>query len=356
MCHRCGFLGALRDLRRHCKKKKICDPKIEDIELDIDESIRRHNKENLADAKFVCENCEKKFKSKYGYQKHIKGACKVRSINSHNSSDVSNNDSDHANAISGDENNLNAIDGNENNLNSNNVSITINNYGHEDVKYLVDDKLLCEYCASRGVSAHSYMYNNLYFNKEHPENQTIKESDTNRSYLKIFKNGKFVNVGGSLILDDVIDKVIRILKTSVKKHSIPDPQYFHFESNTTPDEDKLLPVKDPTRDERRSVKQNIKAMIDEGPTEPSYPDEVLQKKKNLDIQEELDKEIQKLCKKLWEYVDEKFPPNDAPVDEAIARDYIKNNFMEDMKMKRTKRNLYCLQQATDKLYPRLEEA
>ena len=112
---------------------------------------------------------------------------------------------------------------NFNNTNSNNTNnIQINAFGNESIDYL-DNKFFSNLLQNNyGKDSFLKLSNEIYLNKEKPENNTIKIDNLNNKYCKIIENNKwitttkdtalkkiFLNVSDIilLILDDVKDKV-----------------------------------------------------------------------------------------------------------------------------------------------------
>jgi len=337
-CYRCGYHCALRDLRKHCGRKNICKPLLEDIKLDVNSFIKRHNGELVNDkCKFVCDHCLKKFASNRNLSRHSDKSCKIKnSISIQGNTNATNTGNDN-----------NAIIGNNNTTNS--PTITINNFGSEDIRYLIEDKVLCTYCAKNGIKSHSCIYSNLYFNNEHPENQTIKLSDLGKSYLKISKDGVFVDTGNDFVIDDVLQKSIHILRSAIQKHLIVHP-YMHLDTeelNEKELQNNLIKIDNPTRDEARAAKQDIRALIHNGPTDPTFPEEVLQEKKN--EQDKYAEKIKKFFKKiLKKYIIDK---DDIlkDFDEDEKREYIMKNFFQDIQLEETEENIDFLDETLEEI-------
>jgi len=326
-CYRCGYTGSISSIKKHCKRKSACAPILEDIEVNFEGFLKRHNTEhNKENSNYLCETCLKKFTSNQTLKHHLAKSCKIKN-NSENTLSGNNNNNNGNNAdIIGDKNTI--------------ATITINNYGSENIKYLVDDKMLSEYCIKHGISSHRFIYNNLFFNKEHPENQTVKPSEINAtSAVKIYKNGKYVEAGMENILDDIIDKTVGILITSAKQNMIMSDEgrlRFAFGDNANPN-NFLAPIKSPSRDDRRGSKQSLKVMLANDPTEPNFPPEIEKAKK---------REYYILMERfLNKYIDdEQYEINDLmrfskESRTKVENEYVSKNFLGDTNLTDNEENI-----------------
>ena len=110
--------------------------------------------------KFACNNCDKKFKTTQGKNKHIK-LChkedKKRSEVTSNTKIINNN-----------------ITNNITNIINNNITIVLNDFGNEDISYIKDDKLFLDKCMKQLSSGISTLIEKIYFDKENPQNHNIK--------------------------------------------------------------------------------------------------------------------------------------------------------------------------------------
>jgi len=81
VCYRCGYKSILKNIKAHCSRKNICEPNLEDIEVNFDNFIRRYHTEHSDEKhKFICKYCLKQFMSVQGLKKHMENTCKVKEI------------------------------------------------------------------------------------------------------------------------------------------------------------------------------------------------------------------------------------------------------------------------------------
>jgi hypothetical protein len=113
---------------------------------------------------------------------------------------------------------------NSNNNNSNNTTnnIQINSFGSENIDYLTDEYFVKLLKNNYGKDSFLKLSNEIYLNKEKPENNTIKIDNLNNKWCKVIENNKWITTTKDsakekifskvsdiilLILDDIKDKV-----------------------------------------------------------------------------------------------------------------------------------------------------
>jgi len=84
---------------------------------------------------------------------------------------------------------------NTNNTNTTNNNITnniqINNFGKEDTSYLTDEYFKDLILNNNVNNIYMKLTQDIYFDKNHPENRTIKIENINNKYALVFNNGKW---------------------------------------------------------------------------------------------------------------------------------------------------------------------
>jgi len=125
-------------------------------------------------------------------------------------------------------NNLNKSIGtvsNSNNKNSNNTTnININNFGNESVDYLSTkyfEKLLLN---NYGKDSFLKLSNEIYLNKDKPNNNTIKVDNIDNKYCKIIENNKWITTTKDAALQKIFLKVSNIILLILEdvKDSVPE--------------------------------------------------------------------------------------------------------------------------------------
>jgi hypothetical protein len=202
---------------------------------------KHHNKKFKCNiiSDFQCEDCKKYFTNKKNYNYHInQQSCKKKNdinldttdfiesiLNANISNDTKKNllkikgillndneineilNSNNNNNIKkelikcGFENNANVntinnstVSTNSNNNNSNNTvtnNIQINNFGQENLSYM-DSEYFKNLIMNQHIEkGYVQLIKDIYLNKDHPENSTVKVENLNNKYAHIYKNGKW---------------------------------------------------------------------------------------------------------------------------------------------------------------------
>jgi rubredoxin len=101
---------------------------------------------------------------------------------------------------------------NSNNNNNNTINnININNFGNENIDYLSTkyfEKLLTN---NYGKDSFLKLSNEIYLNKDRPNNNTIKIDNLNNKYCKIVENNKWITTTKESALKKIFSKVSNIL-------------------------------------------------------------------------------------------------------------------------------------------------
>jgi hypothetical protein len=88
--------------------------------------------------------------------------------------------------------NNNEIDNNCTNNITNNIKI--NNFGKEDISYLNDEYFKNLILKNDVNNIYMKLAQDIYFDKNHPENKTIKIDNINNKYALVFNNGKWETI------------------------------------------------------------------------------------------------------------------------------------------------------------------
>jgi len=103
--------------------------------------------------------------------------------------------------------------------NSNNVTnnIQINNFGTEDISYL-DNEYFKNLIMNQHIEkGYVQLIKDIYLNKEHPENGTIKVENLNNKYAHIYNNGKWDTILKYDLREQLHQKNYTILKMHYNK-------------------------------------------------------------------------------------------------------------------------------------------
>ncbi len=225
-CERCGTeFKNLRNLRCHFDRKNTCKPLLKDIPI---EELKEKYK--IKKGCYKCENCGKEFKTSSGKCKHKK-KCSINPIIIEKKT-ISKLETELDKEVSKrkelekqveqlllektqlqEANAKLVVNGNNNNSNLTTIGrdqniIVINNFGEENIEYLLKDENFIKKCIESPInSIHKYL-DNVHFNKEHPENRNIKMTNLLGPYMDYIKEGKWNKIEKDVLIPKIIDKSI----------------------------------------------------------------------------------------------------------------------------------------------------
>jgi hypothetical protein len=103
--------------------------------------------------------------------------------------------------------------------NSNNVTnnILINNFGKEDISYL-DNEYFKNLIMNQHIEkGYVQLIKDIYLNKDHPENSTVKVENINNKYAHVYNNGKWDAILKADLKEELHKKNYTILKMHYDK-------------------------------------------------------------------------------------------------------------------------------------------
>jgi hypothetical protein len=93
---------------------------------------------------------------------------------------------------------INKNNNNVNNINNGTINtvnnIMINNFGQEKLDYLDNDYFKNLIMNNHIENSYMKLMNDIYLNKDHPENNTVKVENINNKYALVFNNGKWDSI------------------------------------------------------------------------------------------------------------------------------------------------------------------
>ncbi len=278
-CDRCSnTFSNMTNLRRHFNNKKVCKPILKDIPI---EELIEHYK--VKKGIYKCENCGKEYKSKSGKYKHKKKCLINPAIIEKNKIDKLENELDN---IKEDKEKLQkqveelllektqiqeqlksnhiGVINNDNSQNTvNNINIVINNFGEENIEYLLKDENFIKKCIESPInSIHKYL-DTVHFNKEHPENRNIKMTNLLGPYMDYIKEGKWNKIEKNILIPKIIDKSIDV----VDEMAYSD---INADSDSDSDEDKKLNAWEKYSDIKYGDNKKLKDKITKKATRQIY--------------------------------------------------------------------------------------
>ena len=149
--------------------------------------------------------------------------------------------------------NNNSKIGNQNNIqNQQNVNITVNSFGSENIDHITD-QIICKLIKTAPFTCVPQLIEKIHFDPEHPENHNIKITNKKLNYAEIVKNNKWVTANKKKVIDDVIQKSYDILdeKYNDNKEEISDKRKERFEN-----------FQEKFENEDESLRKNMKNDVD----------------------------------------------------------------------------------------------
>lgn len=217
-CKRCGYTTkVVFDLKSHLKRKYVCSPILEDIDVNIlynecfEKKIKNYN----------CDYCDKSYSYLSGKNFHLKTCSKkiefeLQQTNQLELLKKEFEDYKKENPRQLDETGVKTIITNNNNITNNTINtinnITINAFGKEDIQYLSNDPKYMQImlnCLNTKEQGIMHLIKYIYFNPEHPENHNVKKPIKNDNYMKTY-NGKEWNLS---IATDGLYSILQKIET-----------------------------------------------------------------------------------------------------------------------------------------------
>jgi hypothetical protein len=276
-CDRCGYnFTTIANLRKHLNKKNTCEPILKDISI---EELREKYK--VKKGIYKCENCGKEYKTSSGKCKHKKKCLTNPAIIEKNKIDKLENELDN---IKEDKEKLQkqveelllektqiqeqlksnhiGVINNDNSQNTvNNINIVINNFGEENIEYLLKDENFIKKCIESPInSIHKYL-DTVHFNKEHPENRNIKMTNLLGPYMDYIKEGKWNKIEKNILIPKIIDKSIDV---------VDEMAYSDINPDSDSDEDKKLNAWEKYSDIKYGDNKKLKDKITKKATRQIY--------------------------------------------------------------------------------------
>jgi len=186
---------------------------------------------------YKCERCEKEFKTRFEYERHLRRIypCKdkniietdnVKIINELKNKNeelekelnklkkemekISNNNANNINNVNNNgNNNTNNVNNGNITINNNNINIIqIVNHGEEDYNKINLDEILKKINKPPEFERVSSVIYYIHCNDEFPEYQNIYVSDLSRGKMKIFKDGQWKNKETKPVIESLYNKII----------------------------------------------------------------------------------------------------------------------------------------------------
>lgn len=229
-CKRCGYTTKYKHvLIQHLEKKKICDPKLNDI--DVNDLIAECKEQ--AQKTYSCI-CGKSFKHEPSLYRH-KRTCVMHTDIEKNRSLIeelqekilsvekeichlksqSKNEPSQPHII-GDNNNVNST------VNNNTYVVVVNNFGSEDVSHVVEDQKFLDDCLKTLQIGIPNVVKKIYYDESKPENKTVVLKSAKRKTALVHNDGKWEEKDLNQVVPLMVRKGSRILSNHLSTKNISD--------------------------------------------------------------------------------------------------------------------------------------
>jgi hypothetical protein len=117
---------------------------------------------------------------------------------------------------------------NTQNIQNQNINITINNFGREDISYLSHEFLSdCLMNPRRGMAS---LIENIHYHDEHADNHNLRCKSLKQNIFEKYVDAEWIACDASNTLDELIRKGYRILNTHFTDNFLNDPDIFDNEA------------------------------------------------------------------------------------------------------------------------------
>ena len=226
--------------------KKIWEKNFKDISF----SEYKDNKDGKNENKlFICKNCGEILKHSSSYYRHIKRNCKIKSKLEEMKREISEqNDLIHQLINLKKEQNIiyNTTNNTQNIFNQNNINISLNNFGEEDLSHITENFLTDIITHMNKMALIKYIQQVHFSN---PSNTNIKLLDDKTKFMMIRRNNEWILDNKNMVLDGMINMNMNRIQ-----------QAYKILENKLEDEDKVV-YRDYSNNKIEEIKEDTENMI-----------------------------------------------------------------------------------------------
>tara|TARA_B100000035_G_C21033250_1_gene569496 strand:+ start:2920 stop:3786 length:867 start_codon:yes stop_codon:yes gene_type:complete len=115
--------------------------------------------------------------------------------------------------------------------NTQNIYITVNTFGKENIDYITD-KAVCKAISMAPFKTIPNIIRMIHFDPEHPENHNVKMTNRKLKYAEVFKDNEWVTTSREKAMNDMIQNGYNVAaqKYSDNKEKIKDSKQSQFEN------------------------------------------------------------------------------------------------------------------------------
>ena len=272
-CTRCGYSTHLKaNFKKHLFRKNVCKPKLEDINIELlrtkyglqivnGKSMQSKcflDKKSMqskcfsikskcfSNKKYVCDYCEKEFKSKQGKYQHQKKYCKIKKEQEENNFqnillqkenenlqnillqkekenkeikiEMKKNQDEMRKQI---EMLLEKVGNNITVNNTTNNNIQLNNYGNEDMGHITND--IIKKLIETPYNSVSGLITTIHFDDKCPENKNVRITNRKLPYAEVYTDDRWKLCNKAEVVNEMVNKKSTILDNKFEeiKETLP---------------------------------------------------------------------------------------------------------------------------------------
>ena len=211
-CKRCGYSTIIKgDFNKHLHRKTPCKSELSDIDVLI-----LHNEYFIKEEKYKpykCEFCYKGLSSLSGKSQH-KRICKIKISQETKQIQMEKQLEDQEKKIANLEkaNKSNRSKTINNNITNNNTTnnINLNIFGKENLNFLISEpnfKKFMMRCLTNTDTGYIQLMDKIYFNEAHPENMSIKKTNSKDDFVKCFNGTSWDVMYSNSALEIIMDRL-----------------------------------------------------------------------------------------------------------------------------------------------------
>lgn len=254
LCQRCMkvFPDSYK-FKRHLMRKNLCKVKEGGKDISYEEMWKikfkdisfneyKNNKSNgqKNEKLYICENCGKILKHSSSYYRHVKKFCRINlKLDEMKKEITEQNDLIYQLINLNKERKIiyNTTNNTQNIFNQNNINITLNNFGEEDLSHITETFLKDIIIHMNKMALVKYIQE-VHFNN--PNNTNIKLLDDKTKFMMIRKNNEWILDNKNLVLDGMINLNMNRIQQAYKilEDKIDDENklvYKDYSNNTIED-------------------------------------------------------------------------------------------------------------------------
>ena len=226
ICTRCGYQTVYRHrFKTHLSRKYICKPILSDDNIyhicqkygiTINTHTNLIEKKNITNHQiiskpnhFICEFCQYQFTKKCNLTRHSK-LCKQKHLCQINNLTLENDKLKHQIINTDQQFCFNTSINNDNSTHISNNSITINNYGHENLSYLTPNEM-SNYVKNLPPGVIKFI-EKVHFNPKHPENKNLRITNKKDSLIQIRKKNKWIFENKTNVITNLLSQKYQLLE------------------------------------------------------------------------------------------------------------------------------------------------